>query len=486
MRIVMWGLNHRTAGVELRERLAFASPRLEQTLAGLRRAWPSAEAVLLSTCNRTEFYLARPAHDPPDIEALLAFVAAQCQVAPEELRAASIQRENEQALMHLFRVACGLESMVVGEPQILGQIKRAYEAAAGAQVVGPVLHRSFQQALAIAKDVRNQTGIDQGRMSVGSVAVDFAKEVFDHFSDKTVVGIGAGDMAKLTLQHLKALQPARLWITNRTPERAVALAQRLGLNQVQPALSVSGTMMGEGPGHEDRSGSRESAAGAAPSSPAAGSGGVRAWEDLDELLVEADVVLTSTAAREPIITVARFKPLTRRRRLRPLFIIDIALPRNVEPAVGTLPNVYLYNLDDLQRVVEANYSARQAQAALCEPLLAQAVHHCMAEIQNRDIGQLIKALRQHLHDLGQVERSRTLRKLQAMPREMAHDQRCAALEELLDEHTTRLINKILHLPLSQLDRRKTDTPLAFYATALRRLFGLKQDAEPPSHQEHQE
>jgi len=430
MRIVMWGISHHTAGVEVRERVALAAEKLDQALTDLHQTYPRTEVVLLSTCNRTEFYLARPAHDPPTMDDLLSFVASKSGIEVETLRAASIHRENDQALTHLFRVSCGLESLVVGEPQILGQLKRAYELASERQTVGPVLHKVFQQALAVGKDLRNQTGIDRGRLSVGSVAVEFAQEVFDDFADKVVVGIGAGEMAKLTLQHLKALQPAKLWLTNRSPERALLLAQKLELGQ-RP-------------------------------------GGVRPWAELDELLVEADVIITSTASPVPIITAERFKPLTRRRRLRPLFIIDIALPRDVEPGVGHFPNVYLYNIDDLQRVVEKNHRERRDQAARCEPRLIEAARNCLVDIQNRDIGLLIKTLRQHLHDMGQHELERTLNKIKALPPERLTGE----LPELLNEHTGRLINKIMHMPLAQLHRRDPDASLGFYATALRRLFGL--------------
>jgi glutamyl-tRNA reductase len=430
MRVVMLGISHQTAPVELREKLALTGDRLDQAVAALRARHPEIESAFLSTCNRVELYIARPVHEPPNAEDLRRFLAEFCGADFDALTAASIQRENDQAIAHLFRVASGLESMVLGEPQVLGQVKRAYDHAMRCGAVGPVLHTVFQDAITIAKRVRNQTGIDAGRVSIGSVAVDFARQIFERFEDKIVVGVGAGEMAKLTLRHLKALTPAKLWLANRTQANAQALADILEIRD--PV------------------------------------GGVRAFEDLDELLVEADIVLTSTAATEPIITAERFRPILRRRRFRPLFIIDIAVPRNVEPAVASLSNVYLYNVDDLQKVVAKTHETRLAQVKQADEMLFDAVRACMHQIQHRDVGQLVKALRQRLESYSDEERERTLRKLHAdLPADTAE-----RLRAILAEHDRRLINKVLHLPLSQLNQKDPNAPLGFYAVALRKLFGL--------------
>ena len=434
MRLVLLGMDHRTAPVEVRERLAFGGDAIETALGALRQQYAECEAVLLSTCNRTELYVARPAQRPPSIEDLRAFLAEQHAVPVETVTAHSLHREQEQAVRHLFRVCAGLESMVLGEPQILGQAKRAYEAANARGTVGPVLHKIFQQAVATAKRVRTESGIGEGRVSVASVAVDFARQIFEGFADKTVLGIGAGDMAKTTLRHLKAQSPRHLWIANRSLDRAAALAEDL---EVAPPQ-----------------------------------GGARSWEDLDGLLVEADIVLTSTAAQEPILTAERFRPLIRKRRNRPLFIVDIAVPRDVEPAVGGLSNVYLYNIDDLQQVVAANFEGRRDQVERCEAEVAEAAAACLRQVQNRDLGQLVRQLRNQLHEIGELEQKRTHRKLAALG---LSDQE-AAVEKILNEHTHRVINKILHLPLSELHGKNADAPLGFYAAALRRLFRLEEDS----------
>lgn len=430
MKLTVISVNHRTAPVELRERLAVDEQRFAQAVARLRRSFPVAELTVVSTCNRVEWYVARPLDQPPDLDELRHLIGELCNVPVDELTAATITRENRDAVEHLFRVVSGLESMVLGEPQILGQVRRAYEQAAAHNVVGPVLHTLFQTALATGKQVRTETGIDEGRVSIGSAAVDFARQIFDSFADKVVVGIGAGEMAKLTLQHLLALEPKKLWLTNRTTERARDLAQRLNIT-----------------------GERGEA-----------SGGVRHFDDLDQLLVEADIVLTSTAAPEPFITAERFKPLEKRRRGRPLFILDIAVPRDVSPDVTGVSNVYLYDIDDLQHVVEETHEKRSHHAQRAQVMVRQAAEGCMLQIQNHDIGRMVRALRTRLHDIGKVEQDRTLARMRTADPEQ--------FEHLLHEHTQRLINKVLHLPLRQLDRRQPASALGFFAAALTKLFDL--------------
>jgi len=427
MRILMLGLNHRTAGVELRERVAFDADTLARLIVHIRTKHPHSESIVLSTCNRMEIFIARPAHEPPSFDELAQYLADHSGVQASALSGALIQRENSEAVAHLFRVAAGLDSMVLGEPQVLGQVKRAYETANALGAVGPVFHKVFQQAVAIAKQVRTETGIDSGRLSVGSVAVDFARRIFERFDDKTIVGIGAGEMAKLTLKHLQSLKPARLYLANRSADRALTLARKLKLPNAESAA--------------------------------------RPLEALDQLLVEADIVLTSTGSPTPILTPKQFHSILKKRRNRPLFIIDIAMPRDADPAVGELPNVYLYNLDDLQQVVSQTYEKRAEEVARCNRILDDAVRSCMSEVQHRDVGVLIKALRHRLHALGEAENERTAKRLASAS---TPEQRQA----VLDEHTHRLINKVLHIPLSQLDQRQADAPLAFYAAALRRLFDL--------------
>lgn len=431
MRVHLLGVSYRTAGIDLRDRLAVVPRGLDHAVGVLRRRCPGAEAVVLSTCNRTELYLAGRAGDPlagVDARGVLAEV---CKVTPGDLGDAMLHRVDGQAVSHVFRVACGLDSMILGEREVLGQLRRAYEAAVERRSAGPVLHRVFQQAIRVAKRARTETGIDEGRVSIGSIAVDFARQIFERFDDKTVLGIGAGPAAKLTLRHMQALGPARVWVTNRSADRAGALASRLGLS--------------------------------------AGGGGARPIGELDALITEADIVLTSTGAPRAILSVERVQPLLKKRRGRPLFIVDTAVPRDVDPRVGGLKNVYLYNIDDLQRVAAETHGQRQGQAARCETMLSDAVKTCMMHLENHDVGQVVHALRRRLHALGLAEQRRTGRKLTSL-----HDIGLAdEIERLLGEHTHRLINKVLHVPLARLQARDGDAPVGLYLEALRELFELE-------------
>ncbi len=429
MRVLFTGINHRTAPVELRECFASAGDTGSH-LEAFRTRFPGCECVIVSTCNRFELYAARPLHGKPKSDDLLTFLSERFGVPMGQVASASIHREQDQAVAHLFRVCCGLDSMVLGEPQVLGQVKRAYQTAAEAAAAGPVLHKVFQHAIATAKHARTETGIDAGRVSVGSVAADLARQVFADFADKTVLGIGAGEIAKLTLRHLMGLKPHRLWLVNRTHQNAQALAEAIHL----PA-SI---------------------------------GGAQPWEQRDELLAEADIVVTCTGSTEPILTPQRFKPILKRRRYRPMFVIDLAMPRDASPELGSMTNVYLYNIDDLQSVVASSLGQRGDQAQACEQHVAAAVTACMSQITHADLGQLIQKLRDKLNELGRDERERTLKKLGQHPDPQA-------LDDALGEHTHRLINKILHLPLSQLNQHHSDAPLGFYAAAIRRLFDLDED-----------
>ncbi len=437
MRLLMVGINHRTAPVALREQVAMDSDQLARCLPPWRTACPASEIVVLSTCNRTEVYIARPVHEAPDAEQVLDWLSQQSGLAHATLKASCIVREQEAAVRHLFRVAVGLDSMVLGESQVLGQVKRAYESAITCETVGPALHRIFQQAMATAKQVRTRTGIGRGRLSVGSLAVDFARQIFDHFDDKSVACLGAGEMTKLMLRHLTSLRPRHTWILNRSQPRAMELAESLHLAPPR--------------------------------------GGVRPWEDLAGVLGEVDILLTSTGAEQPIITMEMMQAAQRQRRRRPLLIVDVAMPRDCAADIGTLSNVYLYNLDDLRDAAAAASDLRDDEAQACEQLVGESAAHCLRDLQSRDFGHLVRQLRNRLHELGDLERQRTRRKLAQVASAGGPEE---DLDQVLEEHTRRLINKILHLPLSQLDREDDEAPVGFYAAALRRLFDLHDAMDP--------
>src|SRR4051794_37503317 len=311
------GVDHRSAPTAVREALAFDGERLRRGLDALKAMAPGAEFVLLSTCNRVELYAAAEA-DPPDAGALAGFLARSHDVPAATLDGHLVARRDEAAVAHLFRVAAGLESLVPGEGQILGQVRDAYKLASECDAVGPILHHVFQRALRVGKRVREETGLDRGRCSVAGVAVDVARAVFDRFEDKAVLVIGAGATGELTLRHLAALRPGALLVANRDPARARAVAEARGGRAVP-------------------------------------------FDRLDDALAEADVVVGASAAATPIVTLDRYARIQRARGNRLSLILDLAIPRDFDPRVGALEQVMLYNVDDLRAQAEANLRGRRAE-----------------------------------------------------------------------------------------------------------------------------
>jgi glutamyl-tRNA reductase len=423
--LLVLGVNHRTAPIGLRETLAFTPEQTTAALAAIQQHFPDTEAVILSTCNRVELYLAHStaAPSPPTLHSLTHFLADFHHLPPEDLASHLYLHEDRRAVEHLFSVAASLDSMVVGETQILGQVKQAYALAADHAAIGrggKVFHALFQRALAAAKDVHERTNLSAGRLSIASVAIDLARSVFDRFDDKTVLCIGAGKMASLLLRHLADLHPQKLLLTNRSLPRAQALAEEFG----GEALPI---------------------------------------DTLDALMTEADILLTSTNAAEPIITEPRFKSLLKARRYRPALIIDIAVPRDVHPDVAQLANVYLYNVDDLQEVAAGNKTKRDAEIALSRTLLNEHIDEFWKWFALRDVGPLVKSLYEQSHALARTELDATL----ARHPDLTSEQR-AELERL----THRLIGKLLHRPVSQLTTNPNPDLAPTLAAALKQLFDL--------------
>jgi glutamyl-tRNA reductase len=339
MRMVALGVDHRSAPTAIREALAFEGERRRYGLDALKQTAPDAEFVLLSTCNRVEIYAAAEAA-PPDEDALAAFLARSHGLPVGMLDGHLVARHDEAAVGHLFRLAAGLESLVLGESQILGQVRDAYKLAADCKTVGPILHHVFQRALRVGKRVREETGLDRGKCSVASVAVDVARSVFDRFEEKAVLVIGAGALGALTLQHMAALNPGALLVTNRDPVRAHAVAARWG-------------------------------------------GRVIPFDRLDDALAEADIVLSTTAAAEPIVTVERYARIQRGRCNRLAVILDLAVPRDFDPTIGALEQVMLYNVDDLRAQAEANLQGRRAQIHRARLIIDGESAACLTSLERR-------------------------------------------------------------------------------------------------------
>ncbi len=351
MNLLLVGGSYKTIPIELREKLAFDGPKLPAALNELTARF-GCEAVILSTCNRVELYLARPG-SPSGLNAdlITEFVAQFHQTGYDAIRQNLYSQTNADAVQHLFRVASSLDSMIVGEGQIAGQVKKAYEQSREAGATGSVMHGLFQQALAVAKRVKTQTGISRGHVSVSSVAVDYVRQVYDHFDDKTVLVIGAGKMGALTLRHLRDLHPRRILVTNRSPEKAQAVAKE-----------CSGTPI--------------------------------PWERLDDALVEADIVLSTTGAPQPIMTRQRFEGILARRSRGTMVILDIAVPRDFDPAIHDGDRACLFNVDDLKRIQEQTIHERQQHIRPAENIVEQEVKRYINDIRRRRHGPIIAQLTQ--------------------------------------------------------------------------------------------
>jgi len=444
LRLLVVGLNHRTAPLELRETVAFNPAQTADATRLFLQKYPSAELVILSTCNRVELYMARPVSAEPSLDNVAEFLADFHKLKPDQIKGHLYHHEDRDMIEHLFTVASSLDSMVVGETQILSQVKHAYlhgcdpsiskNAGTGNTTggVGKVLHALFQRALSAAKDVHEKTHLSTGHLSVASVAVDLAASVFDRFDDKTVLCVGAGKMATLMLKHLGELKPKKLLITNRSPERAQKLAAEFA--------SVGG----------------------------GGTAEARPFDQLDALLAEADILLTSTGAAQPIITEARFKNILKPRRYRPIVMVDIAVPRDIEAKVAKLSNVYLYNIDDLQEVAAGNRGKRDQEIAAARQLLTSHVDEFLRWFAARDVGPLVKALFEHANSVGKAELEAHLAK---------HPDATAEQRAELEKLVHRLIGKLLHSPVSQLTTHAEATARPMLAAALRKLFDIPE--EPP-------
>jgi glutamyl-tRNA reductase len=423
MNIIAIGLNHRSASVELRERIAVPETRLAEALARLK-GWPGiAEALILSTCNRVELYavVKDTEHAFDSLREYL--VKIDPTVSHEELAPYLYYLDGQDAIRHLFRVTASLDSMVIGEPQILGQVKEAFEAALSQKTTGLVLNKVLKKAISVGKRVRTETGIAANAVSVSYAAVELAKKIFQNLAGKTVLLIGAGEMAKLAARHLIQAGMQNVMITTRNYDVAMDVAKRF--NGVPVLFSEF---------------SREMAA--------------------------ADIVICSTGASSYLVGAEDVQQALRTRRNRPMFLIDISVPRNIDPAVGSLDNAYLYNIDDLQGHVEKNIEQRRQEAMKAEELVKSEVELVVKWIKSLDVIPTIVALRRKADEIQQAELNRILAKLgDVSPRQ----------RELVEELAAAVTNKLLHGALVALkaDADSSNGPLL--AEVAQRLFELGKD-----------
>ncbi len=428
-RLLLLGLNHTTAPLEVREKWALSADRQQQAIAAFRERFAGAEAVLLSTCNRVEFYAARAPHGGPTADEMLTFLAEFQQLRADAFRPHLYEKSDRAVVEHLFSVTSSLDSMVLGETQILGQVRGAYELSAKLSGAGKMLNPLFQRAIAVGKQVMSDTALSEGRLSVASVAVDHAKQIFETFADKVLLCIGAGEMAEAVLQNFYSLQPGRVLICNRDGVKAAGLAERFG------GLPVP-------------------------------------FDTLSEHLVAADIVISSTGSTLPIITQKQFKSLRRQRRGRPIVLIDIAVPRDIEPGVGELDNVYLYNIDDLQQVVSGTLASRRDAIDAAKLIVTKGVEEFLIWHRTREMGPVIDQLFKRSHELASEEVARTIGKLPNISEDEKHH---------LEDLARRIVNKLLHDPIKTLRESNTSHGLpGGYAHAMQKLFQLKDENDPPA------
>jgi glutamyl-tRNA reductase len=396
------GLSHRTAPVDVRERVAFAEEQLAAALHALTQVDGIGEAMIVSTCNRVEVYAG--VDGPAALESLRREMI-DGRALPSSLAAHLYAHEGETALRHLFRVASSLDSMVVGESQILGQVKQAYAWAQDAGTLGPILQRAVPRAFALAKRVRTETDVAKSSASIASAAVDLAAQIFGDLDGRHVLVVGAGKMGDLSARHLKAAGCGELSVVNRTQARAVELAEKLG-------------------------------------------GKAAAWDELDRLLTKVDIVLCSTGASEPVVRKEHVSRAMRVRKGRWLFFIDIAVPRDVDPEVGSVENVYLYDVDALERVVAQNRAQRQNEAVEAEAMVDAELKRYHEHELSLGVVPTIKLLRARFLEVALAEVERSAARL--------GDKERAAMQAMAEA----IVNKLLHGPLTKLKKDAAEHPMA--------------------------
>ncbi|MBA1290061.1 glutamyl-tRNA reductase [Pseudomonas japonica] len=424
MAFLALGINHKTASVDVRERVAFTPEQLVEALQQLCQRTGTREAAILSTCNRSELYIEQSS---AQAEAVLEWLADYHQLSAADLRACAYVHEDADAVRHMMRVAAGLDSLVLGEPQILGQMKSAYAVAREAGTVGPLLGRLFQATFSAAKQVRTDTAIGENPVSVAFAAVSLARQIFSDLQRSQALLIGAGETITLVARHLHEQGVKRIVVANRTLERAKVLAEEFGAHAVLLA-------------------------------------------DIPQELINSDIVISSTASQLPILGKGAVESALKQRRHKPIFMVDIAVPRDIEPEVGELDDVYLYTVDDLHEVVAENLKSRQGAAQAAEEMVAGGVNDFMARLRELAAVDVLRAYRRQ----GERLRDEELQKAQRL---LANG---GNAEDVLMQLARGLTNKLLHAPSVQLKKLSAEGRLDALAMA-QELFALNEGAtdKPP-------
>jgi len=424
MHLTLVGLSHKTAPVEIREKLTFPENRQEESLALLISSQDVVEAVIVSTCNRTEIYaVTASGSDGPG--AVIDFMCEYHDLDRHDLVRYLYIQEGEAVVHHLFRVVASLDSMVIGEAQILGQVKAAYEAAFSHNATGRIFNRLFRQSFEVGKRVRTETAIGESAVSISYAAVELAKKVFDSLEGRTVLVLGAGKMSELTAKHLCSNGVCNVLVANRTFERAEELAARF-------------------------------------------EGVAIPYEDLYVRMHEADIVISSTAATQYVITRDQVAGALKGRRGRPLFFIDIAVPRDIDPAVNTLPDVFLYDIDSLNGVVESNLEERMREAERAEHIILEEMGEFEQWLESMEVVPTVAAVRAKADAIRAAELEKAMKRLGGLS-----EKELQTVEML----TQSIVNKMLHGPTSRLKNVAGERYGVAYVEAVRYLYGLDTNPE---------
>jgi glutamyl-tRNA reductase len=419
MHLFLLGVSHRTAPVDLREKLDFSSRDVGAAVEALAAQSSAAESVVLSTCNRSEIYVAGTSADSARDE-IIRFLSEYHELPAEHFAPHLFSFADADAARHLFRVASGLDSLVVGEPQILGQVKDAFRAASERSCTGPVLRKLFDWSFNVSKRVRTETAVGEGAVSISFAAVQLARKIFGRLHGRRVLVIGAGEISTLTAQHLRAQGVAEVVITSRTAAHAQSLATEVGGHWVP-------------------------------------------WEGLAQALGTADIIVTATGSQRPIITRDQVE-VALRKRPDPLFIIDVAVPRDVEAAVGEIEQVFLYNIDDLQTIVQENLSKRSAEIERAEAIVREELDKFTSWQRSRGAIPTVVALRDRFETVRRAELARLDAKLASLPPEA---------RPLFDHLTRLIVEKLLVDPTEQLKALPDEETQVAYTEVINRLFRLR-------------
>lgn len=417
--------NYHTADLAVRERLAFSTEAdVQRAYNELRTRFPRSETVVVSTCNRVELYTAQEDPvDAPTHQDLARFFSEFHQVPLTDFFNDLLEQTGPDAVRHLFEVACSVDSMVLGESQIVSQVKSAYDLATRSQANGPLTNALFQRALQVSARVRGETKLSEGRVSIASVAVgEFGRGIFDRFTDKTVLVIGAGEMAEETLRYLQSEGVGRVFVCNRSLERAEQLA-----------LAFQGE--------------------------------ARPWSELDRWMSNADVIVSATGATQPLVDRERFAALRKGTGERPLFILDLGAPRDFDPAIANVDDeVFLYDIDDLETTCERNRALRADEVRKARDIIDDETSRFMHDVYHKATGPIIKRLRDEWHNISREELDQLFRKLGHLD---------AADRGAIERSVERIVNKLLHPPLSTIrDEAREGTPHGLLE-AIKRLFHLR-------------